>query len=258
MKQKNIFFLALAFKVSFLLLSMSIVIFPVVWRSDSTKATVKQVIAANKNLEQLSERGFTLLIGAAEGGDIESVKLLLKHGVAINRKAQNPIDSNKELEAGNTALHYACLWAHVEIVEALVKAGAYVAMLNNFGNSPLTILINGAATRLEDTKECMRILFGNKDATKRLLLNLPNQDGMTPLMSAILAKNQGIVRLLLQYGHKKNGKTLINFGLKNKFGENTVDVSTREAGGKGQWRGASDHVIARWVKDAHEQWERQQ
>ena len=76
--------------------------------------------------DELTELSATMMQAAAKG-DVEKVTAQLAAGASPS--AGNPI--------GQTALHIAAIWNHVEVGEVLIEAGADVNAKNKYGATPL-------------------------------------------------------------------------------------------------------------------------
>jgi ankyrin repeat protein len=131
--------------------------------------------------DEQDEDGKTLLVIAAETGRVELVRLLLAHGVAVG-------DTGTE-ESRTSALGFASLERHPEVVDELLAHGADVDARNR---SDVTPLMQGA--------------FGGEPAVVRSLLaagaavDLENRDGRTALVFAVLLRHPEAVELLLEAG----------------------------------------------------------
>ena len=88
-------------------------------------AAIARALADGANPKAVDEYGETALIKAAEGGAMESVRLLLAAGAEINAAAEN----------GRTALAAAVAKGHAEIADLLLKAGADVNAKDRQGES---------------------------------------------------------------------------------------------------------------------------
>jgi uncharacterized protein len=135
----------------------------------------------------------TNLMSAAKNRDLDGVKKIIKNS-SIE-------EINTETPSGKTALQYAIHTGNVEIIEALLSAGANV---NVFGE--ITPLEYAA----EQNLEILKILIsagGN--------INLVNRYGQTALMTAAALGEAEIVSWLLENGADKF--------LKDLFEENASD-----------------------------------
>lgn len=124
--------------------------------------------------EQIS--GINPLIAAAGSGKFDTVKLLVKNG----------IDINKTDKAGNTALIYAASKGHRNIVKFLVKKGANINHTNNEGNSAL--LLAAANNQLKMVEFCIK---------SDVDINTANKAGKTALMAAVENANPEMIKYLL-------------------------------------------------------------
>jgi len=224
-------------KIAIILLSVFVGIFPkFLWKTDSEMPVVRRAIERKESLEQRNIRGGTPLMGAATQGKTAIVKLLLDNGANIEAHASNPEDII--LEAGNTALHYACLDGHFETVQLLVKRGAKVVALNKNNNTPLYTVIS-SDTILDNKEKCIQALFAGKPAQMiRRLFNIQNKQGYTPLMRAAELRDPPLVKLIL-----RNWGGYIDFGLKNEKGYTALTLA--EADG-------ADDTLIRSIREAQE------
>lgn len=93
-----------------------------------------------------------MLLSMAQKNEPETIRSL------INEKGVPPTHANG---IGQTALHVACLWGHVECVKVLVELGANVNASNSFVRAtPLhTVLQSGKATAVMNQMEIVDILL---------------------------------------------------------------------------------------------------
>jgi ankyrin repeat protein len=138
-----------------------------------------------------SSLGVTPLVAAAEGGNIELVKLLLQHNA----------DPNHPSTSGNYPLRAAITSGDGECIMALVDAGADLDMETARG-TPLT-----TAAGLGDVSTISVLV--DRGAT----VDLKTRGGLTPLMLATREDQREAVSCLLQIGanpglaSKDDGKT---------------------------------------------------
>lgn len=144
------------------------------------------------------EDGNTPLMVAAQDGNVEVIKLLLKKKSSLETK-------NK---IGDTALSLAVGGDQPEAAKILIKAGANVDVLVG-GESNDTLLIAAAKSSADITN---LILKKNKK-----VLNKQNKDGETALMESI------------RYGYNDAAKILLNNGantkIKNNAGLKALDIA---------------------------------
>lgn len=124
----------------------------------------------------------TLLIRAIWEGDFELAKQLIKDGANVNEEDQRPVIGD-----GMTALHYAAFWNDTELIQTLVKYGAYVNAQTTNGQTPLYWASNN----------------GNFDSVNTLLKlnadpNIRSAIGYSPLGRA-QSSNEELVNLLKSY-----------------------------------------------------------
>lgn len=137
-------------------------------------------------MESLKEAFYFAIIK----GDISQVESLL----------QNGIDPNIRDEYGDTPLHVASRWGHVEIVKLLLNYGADPYSENVYGNTPLHIAaFEGKAKVIEE------FLIRGIDPDIR------NNNGNTPLHEASCRGNIEAIKVLLDYGANPNVKNNLGF-----------------------------------------------
>lgn len=247
MNQKRVLLKVVFFKLSFFLLIVSVVIFPrFVWKLGSTINDVHEAGQRGDKLDVRNDIGITPLMGAAAEGQVDAVKYLLRRKADMYKKAKNPDDII--LKAGNTALHYACLWGHAEVIKLFVKRGVFEPIkgiqatpVNDNEDTPLQLIIASEAST-DIKKECMATLFGGDEDIIKLLINYRNKQGYTPLMRAAEQRSPDLVKYLLENWGKN-----IFFNLVNKNGETARGVAYRDA---------ADDSIKRMIREAEIRWSR--
>lgn len=130
---------------------------------------------------------------------------------------------NLRMSDGTTALHWAAYNRNVELVRALINAGAEVNVRNEYGSSPMSeagvtgsreilqLLLDAGADVESPTLEGQTVLMSvvrtpHVDAARLLLERGANPNafetwrGQTALMFAATMSEPGMVELLLEYG----------------------------------------------------------
>ncbi len=125
---------------------------------------------------------------AAEKGDLEKVKVLLK--------ANSDLVSSKDDKGYEyTPLHLAAMGGHKDIVELLLSKKADVNAKDKCGSTPLQLAVD------RNYKEVVKLLLA-KGANVNAK---PENSGGTPLSLAAANSNADIVKLLLAAGADVNG-----------------------------------------------------
>ena len=88
---------------------------------------LKQLLETGVEVNARNEQGVTMLMSASERKNLQAVKILLRHGADV--QLAMPLD--KEGNGGNTALHLAVREDAVEVVDALLSAGANAEAVAN-------------------------------------------------------------------------------------------------------------------------------
>lgn len=112
----------------------------------------------------------TLLMYAAENGNLPTLNALIEHGA----------DANLQNLQGNTALHFGAKNNHGPVVARLLeKADLNLNAANSKGNTPLMIAI------LKRNSAITALLLRPEIVARGLDINKPNNDGDYPLLKAI-------------------------------------------------------------------------
>ena len=127
------------------------------------------------------------IIEAAENGNLEELKKLIKSGADVNAKN----------EYGNTALIYAAWNGHTDCLSALIVAGADVNAKNNDGYTALTLAARDGQT------DCVAVLI-----SAGADVNAKNDDGNTALILAACMGHTECVNALLKSGADINAKDI--------------------------------------------------
>jgi ankyrin repeat protein len=201
----------------------------------------------------VASRGLPALHQAAEAGDVQRVRLLLKLGVPVNCKGVDNItalicaarrdridaagylivhgaDVNAaEVPFGYRPLSGAAQVGDLALVRLLVEAGAEVNYTGAGGGTPLQIAAN------RDWPEVVAFLLAHGADP-----NLPDGSGMTPAFEA----TAGVLRMLVKAGARVNVRDSRGFTplhLQARYGEasavevllqNGADVNARDARGR--------------------------
>ena len=164
-------------------------------------------------------------------GEQSSVKieLLLQHGADICARD----------EFGNTPAHTAAAMGNVFAMRALIAAGIDWDARNNSGDTILHSAINGEQGMLE-------YLLGQKGGRK--IIDVVDNEGHTPLYTAVLLREREAAEQLVEYGANKRGLSALKYVQEpagDKPGWETRIISSRGGGRVGLAR-----VFSRWLERA--------
>jgi ankyrin repeat protein len=139
--------------------------------------------SAIPNVNATFEDGSTVLMGVAQGGDIERVRNLIAAGAAVNARTRD----------GITALVVAVQAGHANIARVLLAAGADANVRKADGGTPLM------DAAFAGNLEIVRTLLDSKADP-----NIALPDGSTALMASSVKGHNDIVRALLAAGAQVN------------------------------------------------------
>ena len=153
-------------------------------------AVVKILLDAKADPNQTAF-GLAPLFMAAESGDLETLRVLLKAGADVNQRLQ-AIDEDMKVRNGDTALIAAAsMGVHAGVARALLAAGANV---NAQADNGKTALIQAVAS---DNVEVVRVPL---EAHPNLQLEMKPPEQIDALSLAVGKSNAGIVALLVNAG----------------------------------------------------------
>ena len=171
---------------------------------------VELLLTRGADVNTTSNDGISGLFVAASNGHTDVVRLLLSAGADVNAQCNDGLtalhvaslngnihivnmllDQKVDTETRNgygycTPLLYAVLYAHNDVVRALLSAGADVNTRSNDGDSALTVASEEGYT------DTVKMLLDNG-----ALVESRNNDGETPLSIAAARGHTNVVRLLL-------------------------------------------------------------
>ncbi len=134
------------------------------------------VMISYLNIIALAEQ----IVEAAKNGDLQSVKMILTQ----DHSKLNATDEEKY-----TALHWACMRAHWDVVKYLIEEGADLNVVGGDGGTQINWAVH------HDNVEIIKLMI-----EKGAKLNIQNQWGMTELHTAIWRGCIQVVEYLLEHG----------------------------------------------------------
>jgi hypothetical protein len=160
-------------------------------------ADLQQLLQAGVDANARDAEGQTMLMRAADRGDLKSVELLLARGAQVN--AKTAVD--KEGRGAHTALHDAMRLDVVDVVDALIRAGADPhAKANQFWTPMHYAAYLGAV-------KSIRYLHGHGVGIDE---PFSGARGSTPLMIAAQYNQVPAIRVLLELGADPGRKDIYN------------------------------------------------
>jgi ankyrin repeat protein len=167
----------------------------------STSLMVTKLLAKKKSphdyVKLCGKKQGTVLHVAAAAGNLDLVKIFLKHGADVNQ-----LDPN-----GQTPLHDACANGHIDVVKFLLKQkGVNVYIRSNSNESPYDVTTKPALKKLFVKRIVKAIEEGDDDEVKKFNGNpfVIDKSGDTVLHLAIKTEQWKIVDLLLQAERRAN------------------------------------------------------
>jgi ankyrin repeat protein len=160
---------------------------------------IKLLLEAGANADSPNPEGQTALLAVARTGNVEAAELLVKHGATVDAK---------ERWGGQTALMWASARRHPKMIQFLISKGADInarsidrdyqrhvtaegrpKSMDSGGLTPLLYAVR------ENCLACVEVLLRNKAD-----INLPDPDGVSPLLVAIMNANWDVAKHLIEAG----------------------------------------------------------
>jgi len=144
---------------------------------NGNRAMVELLIDAGADIN-IRDEIWTPLSGAASRGHFHVVRLLIEEGANVNVVEED----------GESPLYIAAINGHIQIVRLLLDAGAYIN-INDGVWSPLS-----AAARRNNVQVANLLIERGAN------INQTDDNGITPLLTAVFGGRYQIVKLLLENG----------------------------------------------------------
>ncbi len=160
---------------------------------------IKLLLEAGASADSPNPDGQTALMEVARTGNVAAAELLVKHGATVNAR---------ERFGGQTALMWASARRHPQMMEFLISKGADLNARSTDRDYQRHVTAEGRPKNLdsggftpllyaarENCLACVKVLLDHKAD-----INLPDPDGVSPLLVSILNANWDIAKQLITAG----------------------------------------------------------
>jgi ankyrin repeat protein len=188
---------------------------------------LKVLLEVGANADSPDPDGQTALLAVARTGNVEAARLLLSHGATVDAR---------EAWGGQTALMWASARRHPAMMDLLISKGADVNARSTDRNYQRHVTAEGRPKSLdsggltplhyaarENCMACVDVLLKN-----RADIDLPDPDGVSPLLVAIMNANWDLAQQLITAGADVNHWDI--YGETALF--NAIDGRSRINGGR--------------------------
>jgi uncharacterized protein len=164
---------------------------------------LKVLLEVGASADSPNPEGQTALMAVARTGNVEAAQLLLNHGATVDAREQ---------WGGQTALMWASARRHPEMMQLLISKGADVNARSTVRDYQRHVTAEGRPKSLdsggltpllyaarENCTACIDVLLKN-----HVDIGLPDPDGVSPLLVAIMNANWDLARQLILAGADVN------------------------------------------------------
>jgi ankyrin repeat protein len=189
---------------------------------------LKLLLEAGADVESPNADGQTALLAVARTGNVPAAELLVKHGAKVDAK---------ERFGGQTPLMWATARRHPPMMQFLISKGADVNARSTARDYQRHVQAEGRPKNLdsggftpllyaarENCRACVEVLLRNGAD-----INLPDPDGVSPLLLGIMNANWDLVKQLILAGADVNQWDI--FGEAPLF--TSVGLRNQASGGRG-------------------------
>jgi ankyrin repeat protein len=162
-------------------------------------AILKLLLAAGADADSPNAEGQTALMAVARTGNVEAARMLIDHGATVDAR---------EHWGGQSALMWASARRHPEMMDLLIAHGADVDARSIFRNYQRHVTAEGRPKNLdsggftpllyaarENCSACIGVLLAHGAD-----IDLPDPDGVSPLLLAIMNANWDLAKKLIEVG----------------------------------------------------------
>jgi ankyrin repeat protein/beta-lactamase regulating signal transducer with metallopeptidase domain len=230
--------------------------------SGNITAMQKAVAHDPESVNRLDESGLPPLFTAALYRNRQAIDLLLAHGAVVdifacgylgraadadNLLKRDPALVRATTQNGMTALHYAAMAGHADVVEVLIRYGADVNARDSSGKTPLMEASHGGPWKDAIAEDVVEMLLthhaevdlvlaaaiGRTDLLKSILdrdgslIDTEDERGRTPLYHAVRNNRLDAVKLLVERGADVNRSDMVGIAALHRTSQQCSDELIR-------------------------------
>jgi ankyrin repeat protein len=172
---------------------------------DNVQAMLEAVAQDPESVNELSDSGLPPIYTAALYRNQQAINFLLEHGAVVDLFAcaylgkatdadsllkRNPDLARATTRNGMTALHYAAMAGHFDVVDGLLRHGSDVNARDNRGRTALSEACHGGPWKFEPAEDIIQLLL---DHGAQIDLFQAAATGRTELIASILDRDGSLI-----------------------------------------------------------------